>query len=255
MQPLLSIRGLVKRYGGLLVTDHVDLDIRPGEIHAVIGPNGAGKTTLISQIMGEIPSDEGSISLGGRSIDALGMAQRVRAGIGRSYQITSVIHQFTVLENVVLAVQGGQAHGHGFRFWTPAVRTPGLVDEADELIRLMGLSARRDTPAMSLSYGQQRQLEIAMALAGKPQVLLLDEPMAGMGHGDTGSDMMVELLRRLKGRYGILLIEHDMDAVFSLADRISVLFYGKVICCGDADAIRRSPEVREAYLGDEEVAA
>ncbi|CAM3690510.1 ABC transporter ATP-binding protein [Castellaniella denitrificans] len=253
MQPLLSIRGLVKRYGGLLVTDHVDLDILPGEIHAVIGPNGAGKTTLVSQIMGEIPSDAGTISLGGRPIDALGMAQRVRAGIGRSYQITSVIQRFTVLENVVLAVQG--CRGHGFHFWTPAVETPPLVERADELIGLMGLAARRDAPAASLSYGQQRQLEIAMALAAEPKVLLLDEPMAGMGHGDTGSDMMVDLLRRLKSRYGILLIEHDMDAVFSLADRISVLFYGKVICCGDVETIRRSPEVREAYLGDEEVPA
>ncbi|WP_298012069.1 ABC transporter ATP-binding protein [uncultured Castellaniella sp.] len=253
MQPLLSIRGLVKRYGGLLVTDHIDLDILPGEIHAIIGPNGAGKTTLISQIMGEVSSDAGSIHLGGQSIDALSMAQRVRAGIGRSYQITSVIQQFTVLENVILAVQGGQ--GHGFHFWTPAVETPALADRADELIELMGLSSRRDALAMSLSYGQQRQLEIAMALAADPKVLLLDEPMAGMGHGDTGSDMMVDLLRRLKSRYGILLIEHDMDAVFSLADRISVLFYGKVICCGDADAIRRSAEVREAYLGDEEVPA
>ncbi|CAM5784534.1 ABC transporter ATP-binding protein [Castellaniella caeni] len=253
MQPLLSIRGLVKRYGGLLVTDHVDLDIQPGELHAIIGPNGAGKTTLISQIMGEIPSDEGSIRLGGQAIDALSMAQRVRAGIGRSYQITSVIQPFTVLENVVLAVQG--CEGHGFHFWTPATETPALADRADELINLMGLSSRRDTPAMSLSYGQQRQLEIAMALAARPKVLLLDEPMAGMGHGDTGSDMMVNILRRLKGQYGILLIEHDMDAVFSLADRISVLFYGKVICCGDVETIRQSPEVREAYLGDEEVPA
>ncbi|WP_323000002.1 ABC transporter ATP-binding protein [Castellaniella sp.] len=253
MQPLLSIRGLVKRYGGLLVTDHVDLDILPGEIHAIIGPNGAGKTTLVSQIMGEIPSDAGSILLGGQPIDALSMAQRVRAGIGRSYQITSVIQQFTVLENVILAVQGTQ--GHGFHFWTPAVETPALTGRADELIELMGLSSWRNTPAMSLSYGQQRQLEIAMALAADPKVLLLDEPMAGMGHGDTGSDMMVDLLRRLKSRYGILLIEHDMDAVFSLADRISVLFYGKVICCGDVDTIRQSPEVREAYLGDEEVPA
>ncbi|WP_323018806.1 ABC transporter ATP-binding protein [Castellaniella sp.] len=253
MQPLLSIRGLVKRYGGLLVTDHVDLDILPGEIHAVIGPNGAGKTTLISQIMGEIPSDQGNISLSGRSINGLSMARRVRAGIGRSYQVTSVIQQFTVLENVILAVQGCQ--GHGFHFWTPAVETPALTKRADELIDLMGLSAWRAALAASLSYGQQRQLEIAMALAANPKVLLLDEPMAGMGHGDTGSDMMVGLLQRLKDRYAILLIEHDMDAVFSLADRISVLFYGKIICCGDVDAIRQSPEVREAYLGDEEVPA
>ncbi|MGB6242226.1 MAG: ABC transporter ATP-binding protein [Castellaniella sp.] len=253
MQPLLSIRGLVKRYGGLLVTDHVDLDILPGEIHAVIGPNGAGKTTLIGQIMGEIPSDEGHISLNGQSIDRLPMPQRVRAGIGRSYQLTSVIQRLTVLENAVLAVQG--ARGHGFHFWTPAVETPALKDRADELIDLMGLSRQRDALAASLSYGQQRQLEMAMALASNPKVLLLDEPMAGMGHGDTGSAMMVDLLRRLKDQYAILLIEHDMDAVFSLADRISVLSYGRIICCGDAQTIRQSPDVREAYLGDEEIPA
>lgn len=253
MQALLSIRGLVKRYGGLLVTDHVDLDILPGEIHAIIGPNGAGKTTLISQIMGEVPCDEGQITLAGQPINHFSMAQRVRAGIGRSYQVTSVIQQFTVLENVVLAVQGGR--GHGFHFWMPAIETPALLNRAEELIHLMGLSSKRDVLAMSLPYGQQRQLEIAMALATDPKVLLLDEPMAGMGHGDTGSDLMVDLLRRLKSQYGILLIEHDMDAVFSLADRISVLFYGKVICCGDVETIRQSQDVREAYLGDEEIPA
>lgn len=253
MQSLLSIRGLVKRFGELLVTDHVDLDVEANEIHAIIGPNGAGKTTLISQIMGELPSDEGHISLNDRPIDALSTAQRVRAGIGRSYQITSVIQQFTVLENVILAVQGGK--GHGFHFWTPATRTPELLDQAEALIDTMGLTAQRDAAAMALSYGQQRQLEIAMALATEPKVLLLDEPMAGMGHGDTGSDMILELLQRLKKQYGILLIEHDMDAVFALADRISVLFYGKVICSGDVDTIRNSEEVREAYLGDEEVTA
>src|SRR5699024_8108403 len=158
--------------------------------------NGAGKTTLISQIMGELPSDAGHISLAGQSIDGLTMARRVRAGIGRSYQITSVIQEFTVLENVVLAVQG--CKGHGFRFWTPAIRTPELVDQADALIATMGLTTQRDAPAMALSYGQQRQLEIAMALAAEPKVLLLDEPMAGMGHGDTGSDMILQLLQRLK---------------------------------------------------------
>ncbi|MGB6156537.1 MAG: ABC transporter ATP-binding protein [Castellaniella sp.] len=253
MAPLLSVRGLVKRYGGLLVTDHVDLDVFPGEIHAVIGPNGAGKTTLISQIMGEVPSDTGHIQLAGNSLNGLSMPQRVRAGIGRSYQITSVIQQFTVLENILLAVQGCQ--GHGFHFWTPAVQTRALLEQAEQLIALMGVGAHRDVHAASLSYGQQRQLEIAMALAAKPKVLLLDEPMAGMGHGDTGSDRMVALLQGLRSRCGILLVEHDMDAVFSLADRISVLCYGKVICCGDVDTIRNSAEVREAYLGDEEVAA
>lgn len=253
MQSLLSIRGLVKRFGQLLVTDHVDLDVEAGEIHAIIGPNGAGKTTLINQIMGELASDAGQIHLAGRRIDALSTAQRVRAGIGRSYQITSVIQEFTVLENVILAVQGGK--GHGFRFWTPATRTPALCDQADELIATIGLTAHRQAAAMTLSYGQQRQLEIAMALAAEPKVLLLDEPMAGMGHGDTGSDMILNLLQRLKKHYGILLIEHDMDAVFSLADRISVLFYGKVICSGDVQTVRSSDAVREAYLGDEEIPA
>lgn len=251
MQPLLSIRALVKRYGGLTVTDNVDLDILPGEVHAIIGPNGAGKTTLISQIVGEVPSDAGSISLCGTVIDKLGVAQRAQAGIGRSYQITSVIPQFSVLENVILAVQG--CRGHAYHFWEAATNTVELTSRADEIIDLIGLSASRDAYAAELSYGQQRQLEMAMALAMEPKVLLLDEPMAGMGHGESGK--MVELLSRLKGKYGILLIEHDMDAVFALADRISVLFYGKVICCGDPATVKDSPQVREAYLGDEEVPA
>ena len=250
-QALLSIRGLVKRYGGLTVTDQVDLDILPGEVHAIIGPNGAGKTTLISQIVGEVKNDAGSITLAGRSLDALGVAERARAGIGRSYQITSVIPQFTVLENVILAVQG--CRGHAYRFWRPALKDVELSSRADAIIEQIGLAAHRDSPAAALAYGQQRQLEMAMALAMEPKVLLLDEPMAGMGHGETAQ--MVQLLQRLKGRYGILLIEHDMDAVFTLADRISVLFYGKVIYCGDPAAVKDSPEVREAYLGDEEVPA
>ena len=251
MAPLLSIRGLVKSYGGLTVTDNVDLDILPGEVHAVIGPNGAGKTTLISQVVGEVKSDSGSITLANRNIDTLGVAQRARAGIGRSYQITSVIPQFSVLENVILAVQG--CRGHAYHFWMPASETVELTSRADEIINLLGLSSSRDSFAMELSYGQQRQLELAMALAMEPKVLLLDEPMVGMGHGETG--LMVELLKKLKGRYGILLIEHDMNAVFSLADRISVLFYGKVIYCGDPATVRDNPQVRDAYLGDEEIPA
>lgn len=250
MQALLSIRGLVKRYGGLTVTDHVDLDILPGELHAIIGPNGAGKTTLIGQIVGEVISDSGDIQLMGRSLIGLGVAQRAQAGIGRSYQITSVIPQFTVLENVILAVQG--CRGHAYRFWVPAVESVELTSRADALIDLLGLSKGRDKYVNELSYGQQRQLEIAMALAMEPKVLLLDEPMAGMGHGESAS--MVQLLMKLKGKYGILLIEHDMDAVFSLADRISVLCYGKVIYCGDPTAVKSNPQVRDAYLGDEEVA-
>ncbi len=251
MEPLLSIRGLVKRYGGLTVSDQVDLDILPGEVHAVIGPNGAGKTSLISQIVGEVKSDCGTISIGSRSIDAMGVAQRARAGIGRSYQITSVIPQFTVQENVILAVQG--CRGHAFHFWTPVTETIELTSRADEIIELLGLSTSRGNYAMELSYGLQRQLEMAMALAMEPKILLLDEPMAGMGHSESGT--MVKLLKKLKGKYAILLVEHDMDAVFSLADRITVLFYGKVIYSGDPAAVRDSPQVREAYLGDEEIPA
>jgi branched-chain amino acid transport system ATP-binding protein len=251
MQALLSIRGLVKRYGGLTVTDHVDLDIQPGELHAIIGPNGAGKTTLISQIVGEVISDSGDIQLQGQTLKGLGVAQRAQRGIGRSYQITSVIPQFTVLENVVLAVQG--CRGHAYRFWTPAVDSVELTSRADALINLLGLAKGRDKYAMELAYGQQRQLEIAMALAMEPKVLLLDEPMAGMGGSE--SAQMIELLLKLKGKYGILLIEHDMDAVFSLADRISVLCYGKVIFCGGASEVKSNPQVREAYLGEEETTA
>ena len=246
MQALLSIRGLVKRYGGLTVTDQVDLDIMPGELHAIIGPNGAGKTTLISQIVGEVLSDGGTIRLQDQTLDLLGVAQRARAGIGRSYQITSVIPQFTVLENVILAVQG--CRGHAFRFWCPAVDSVELTSRADALIDLLGLSKGRNKYAMELSYGQQRQLEIAMALATEPKVLLLDEPMAGMGHGE--SALMVELLQRLKGKYGILLIEHDMDAVFAVAHRLTVMVNGEVIESGAPQDVRASAHVQQAYLGD-----
>ena len=251
VESLLKIQGLVKRYGGLLVTDHVDLDVRPGEVHAIIGPNGAGKTTLISQIVGEVRSNAGSIQLNGQTIDSLSVAERARAGIGRSYQITSVIGAFTVLENVILAVQG--CLGHAYHFWQPARETVELVRRADQVIELIGLTAQRDTHAAALAYGQQRQLEMAMALAMQPRVLLLDEPMAGMGPVE--SAQIMALLQRLKGQYGILLIEHDMHAVFALADRISVLFHGKVIYCGDPATVKEHPLVREAYLGDEEIPA
>ena len=249
--PLLSVRGLVKRYGALLVTDSVDLDIHPGEIHAVIGPNGAGKTTLIHQIAGEVSSQAGSIFLGGQDVTHWPVAKRAQAGLGRSYQITSVISEFTVLENVLLAVQA--ARGHNFYFWQPVTRIRALVEVAEHFLALTGLVEHRDRTTADLPYGQQRQLELAMALATEPKVLLLDEPMAGLGLAE--SQQMTALLQSLRGQYAVLLVEHDMHAVFALADRLSVLVYGKVVLCGSAAEVRESAVVREAYLGDEEMPA
>ena len=247
MSELLQVRGLVKRFGGLLATDHVDLDVRMGEIHAVIGPNGAGKTTLIAQLQGELPCDEGSILLEGRDIRAAPPWRRSLAGIARSFQITSIIAPFTALDNVALAVQ---AHaGHSFRFWKAARGDDALRDPARRALARVGLADRADIPAGVLSHGEQRQLELAMAIATGPRLLLLDEPMAGMGKED--SARMVELIASLKRDHGILLVEHDMDAVFALADRISVLVYGKVIASGAPEAIRRDQAVIAAYLGDE----
>ena len=250
-QPLLSLRGVVKRYGALLVTDHVDLDLAQGEVHAVIGPNGAGKTTLISQIAGEMRSDEGRIELVGQDVSDWSVNARARAGLGRSYQITSVIPEFTVLENVLLAVQSQR--GHNYRFWQPVTRTPQLVAAAEHWIERVHLGPVRSRTAGLLSYGQQRQRELAMTLAIEPKVLLLDEPMAGLGPAETQE--MIELLRQLGSRYAILLVEHDMHAVFSLATVCSVLVYGKVVFTGTAAEVRDSAEVREAYLGDEEIPA
>jgi branched-chain amino acid transport system ATP-binding protein len=251
--PLLKIEGLVKRFGGLLVTDAVSLDIHQGEIHAVIGPNGAGKTTLVNQIVGELAPDAGRIQLLGQDITHWSVAHRARAGLGRSYQINSVIQSFTVLENILLAVQSGPAGGkHSFHFWQAAVQTPMLATRAEEIMALVGLADARDRLAGALAYGQQRLIELGMALASSPKVLLLDEPMAGLGPVET--QQMIDLLKRLQKEYAILLIEHDMHAVFSLATRVSVLVYGKVILCDTPDAVRTSATVREAYLGDEEIA-
>ncbi len=251
--PLLKIEGLIKRFGGLLVTDEVSLDIHQGEIHAVIGPNGAGKTTLVNQIVGELASDAGRIHLLGQDITHWSVAHRARAGLGRSYQINSVIQSFTVLENILLAVQSGPAGGkHSFHFWQPATQTHALVARAEEIMALVGLSDAKDRLAGALAYGQQRLIELGMALASSPKVLLLDEPMAGLGPVET--QQMIDLLKRLQKDYAILLIEHDMHAVFSLATRVSVLVYGKVILCDTPDAVRTSATVREAYLGDEEIA-
>ncbi|SFU43288.1 ABC transporter ATP-binding protein [Pseudoduganella namucuonensis] len=244
---LLRTESLVKRYGGLLVTDHVSLDIRPGELHAIIGPNGAGKTTLINQLSGELFSNEGKVVFAGKDVTALPIHRRARMGLLRSYQITSIFEGFTVRENAVLAALG--AKEHAFRFWRPMLGRDAAVAAADEALRAAGLAARADTPAADLAYGQRRQLELAMALAAQPKFLLLDEPMAGMSVQESGA--VVELLKGLKGRYSILLIEHDMDAVFALADRITVLVYGRVMFTGTPDEIRENPEVKAIYLGEE----
>ena len=253
-EPLLKLRGLVKRFGGLLVTDHVDLDISQGEIHAVIGPNGAGKTTLINQIVGELHSDEGVIELLGHDVSQWPVARRAHLGLGRSYQINSVIGSFSTVENVLLAVQSGPlGGGHNFRFWKAATSRGPLIDRVEEILEMVGLASERDRPAAVLSYGQQRLIELAMALATEPRVLLLDEPMAGLGPVET--ERMIDLLKRLQSRYAMLLVEHDMHAVFTLATRVSVLVYGRVLICDVPAVVRTSESVREAYLGDEEIGA
>ncbi len=245
---MLAIDSLVKRFGGLLATDHLSLQVARGEIHAIIGPNGAGKTTLIHQLCGEVAPDEGRIVFDGHDITREPAYRRALSGLGRSYQITSVFPEFTALENVVIAVQ---AHaGHSFRFWRSAVHEPALVEPARAVLAQVALSDRANTPVGALAHGERRQLEIAMALAGRPKMLLLDEPMAGMSHQESAS--VVALLAGLKSKYTILLVEHDMDAVFALADRITVLVYGRAIATGTPDEIRASREVRDAYLGDVE---
>ena len=206
---------------------------------------------LVNQIVGEVSCDEGKILLGNHDITHWSMARRARAGIGRSYQINSIIPSFTVLENVLLAVQAAQ--GHNFHFWQPVTHNTALVAKADQVMSLLGLNEQRSRLAGVLSYGEQRQIELAMALAMEPKLLLLDEPMAGLGPSET--EQMTQILLGLRSRYGILLIEHDMDAVFALAQRVSVLVAGKVVFCGSPQAVRESALVREAYLGDEEVPA
>src|SRR5690625_606168 len=249
--PLLDIRSLVKRFGGLTATDELSLQVRPREIHAIIGPNGAGKTTLIAQLSGELQPDSGRIVFAGHDITRLPVWRRPHRGLMRSFQITSLFRDMTALQNTALAVQA-QA-GHSFRFWRPADQEARLLQPARAALRQVGLEARADVPAAALAHGEQRQLEIAMALAAKPRLLLLDEPMAGMGPEE--SARIVRLLLALKGRLTICLIEHDMDAVFAVADRITVLVYGRAIATGSPAFIRRNEEVRRAYLGDDSLAA
>ena len=243
----LRTTGLVKRYGGLLVTDDVSLDIAPGELHALIGPNGAGKTTLINQLSGELRSDAGQIRFAESDFTALPVHERARHGLLRSYQITSIFEDFTVLENAALAALGSR--GHAWRFWSPMLADDSVRRVARQAVGAAGLAARADVAAGELGYGERRQLELAMALAAQPRFLLLDEPMAGMSAQESAA--VVALLKQLKGRYTILLVEHDMDAVFALADRISVLVYGRVMFTGTPQEIRNHPEVRAVYLGEE----
>jgi len=246
-EALLSTQALSKSFGALVATDHLSIDVRPGEIHAVIGPNGAGKTTLINQLSGLMPPDSGAIRFEGRDITALSAPERCRLGLVRSFQITSILRDFSALDNVALAVQG--RHGHSFRFWRRASTDPVLREPALAALRELGLGERAHVRAGTLAHGEQRQLEIAMALATGPKLVLLDEPMAGMGLEE--SARMTNYLRSLKGRITMLLIEHDMDAVFALADRITVLVYGKAIASGSPAEIRANPEVRRAYLGED----
>jgi branched-chain amino acid transport system ATP-binding protein len=244
----LRTESLVKRYGGMIATDRVSLDIRPGELHAVIGPNGAGKTTLISQLSGEMASNEGRVLFDGQDVTTLPIQRRAQLGLLRSYQITSIFEDFTVRENVALAAMG--AKEHAFRFWQPMLGRRSLAAPADEALLAAGLARRTGVPAKDLAYGERRQLELAMALAAQPKFLLLDEPMAGMSVQESAA--VVTLLQQLKRRYTILLVEHDMEAVFALADRITVLVYGKVLLTGTPEEVRNHPEVKAVYLGEEE---
>ncbi|MCT8971837.1 ABC transporter ATP-binding protein [Microbaculum marinisediminis] len=248
MSALLSIHGLRKSFGALQVTDGIDLDIEMGEVHAIIGPNGAGKTTFVSQLSGQLMPDAGKVIFDGRDITRLDMAGRARLGISRSFQITRVLEGFSVLENVALAVQARS--GSSLRFFADAACERELNAVALECLVRVGLDHRAQERASHLSHGEHRQLEFAIALASQPRLLLLDEPFAGSGREE--ADILLSLMRRLKGQQTILLIEHDMQAVFSLADRVSVLVYGALIATGRPDEIRADPQVRSAYLGAEE---
>jgi branched-chain amino acid transport system ATP-binding protein len=249
VEALLHIEDLTKRFGGVIASDHISLGVKPRELHAIIGPNGAGKTTLIAQLTGEIAPNTGRVRFEERDITTLPIYERSAIGLARSFQITSIFLDFTALDNVALAVQ---AHaGHSFRFWRDTRTEKTLREPAHAALRRVGLANRANIVASKLSHGEHRQLEIAMALATNPRLLLLDEPMAGMGPEE--SARMVKLLRELKQELTIVLIEHDMEAVFALADRISVLVYGRVIATGDPASVRANAEVRKAYLGEQEV--
>jgi branched-chain amino acid transport system ATP-binding protein len=247
-EALLEVRRLSRRFAAVDALQAVDLIVEAGELHALIGPNGAGKTTFIQHVAGALQPDSGSVFFAGRDLTRLSMHQRVAAGMARSYQISNVFLGLSALDNVALAVQGRPDAGSSFRFWQPVRREWRLFDEAHSFLEQVGLAACSDRVAGNLAHGEQRALELAMALATRPRLLLLDEPMAGSGPEE--SERMVELIARLARQVTILLVEHDMDAVFRLADRISVLLNGRLIATGTAEAVRADPAVRRAYLGD-----
>ena len=243
---MLELKGVSKRFGGVVATDEVALDVKEGEVHALIGPNGAGKTTLVAQIAGDLASDGGAIRFGGADVTRAPQHERVRAGLARSYQITSIFGRFSVLDNLALAVQARS--GSSFSFWRPVASESALAEEARAIAAQIGLEGREDAAARTLAHGEQRALEVGLALATRPKLVLLDEPLAGMGPEE--SKGMIALIERIRASAAVLLVEHDMDAVFRLADRISVLVSGRVIASGPPSAIRADPRVRKAYLGE-----
>jgi branched-chain amino acid transport system ATP-binding protein len=244
---MLRLEALRKRFGGLAATDGVDLQVEQGEVHALIGPNGAGKTTLIGQICGSLPPDGGEIFFEDRRITHAPQHKRVAAGLARSYQITSIFRSFSVLDNLALAVQARS--GSSFSFWKPVAKETALFEEARSIASQVGLSGRENATASTLAHGEQRALEVGLALATRPKLVLLDEPMAGMGPEE--SNRMIALVGRIRSSVTVLLVEHDMDAVFRLADRISVMVNGRLIATDAPGRIRANAEVRRAYLGDE----
>jgi branched-chain amino acid transport system ATP-binding protein len=244
---MLRLENLSKRFGGVVATERVTLEVAPGEVHALIGPNGAGKTTLIGQISGSIQSDEGRIVFLGKQITSLRPHQRVAAGLARSYQVTSIFKRFSVLENLALAVQARS--GSSFSFWRELRKETALFEEAESILQEIGLLEKANAVAGTLAHGEQRALEVGLALATRPKLVLLDEPMAGMGPEE--SQRMIALVARIRAQITVLLVEHDMDAVFRLADRISVMVNGRVIATDLPEKIRMNQEVRRAYLGDE----
>ncbi len=247
---MLELRAVSKRFGGVVATDEVTLEVAKGEVHALIGPNGAGKTTLIGQIAGVLRTDSGRIFFNGADITHEKAHVRVAAGLARSYQITSIFRRFSVLDNLALAVQARS--GSSFSFWRPVSAERALFDEAAAIAADIGLGERLNSTAGTLAHGEQRALEVGLALATRPQLVLLDEPMAGMGPQE--SQAMIGLIEKIRSRVTVLLVEHDMDAVFRLAGRISVMVNGRLIATGTPGEIRADTAVRQAYLG-EEVAA